>query len=494
MFSLLTTTAPNPAVDYVQLYRLRLVSRQWLGLIDGTPELWTYISNSFPQPIYTNALRKSSSIDLDVRCVNSPTALDFAGVVVPHAHRWRSLSIASDNTSIFLAFLDFPRSNLQHKLRTLIVSSDIGLSIGGVFCGPAPRLKCVSLAGVGSPQAWSRLPALHDLQSLALANLMMSPHLSELLDLIAASPGLQDLRLNTDIPNYNVSKRQSILLPQLTRFSISQCISQVTFHLLDRLVLPSCTTNFAVDVAFYQNYELLGVIANHLFNIEDHGARLQTLHLYARGVGPELALGIELQAGSTSIRLTLRNVIFDATRPRLHIEMDMLAMVRHLLCSFKPSIRSRTTILEISQTEGWDLGYLLHPATVEFPAITSLRTDTIQADVLRNYLAVPVVVNDAGRRMWMLPRVTEIRIAGCSGSSAWSVDSVCEIVHARRALLPYVQPIRSLHLRRGCVTTGALEWLKGRTEVKRDGVRVWDPATQSRARVTRQSDPWFSAL
>ncbi|KAG8989500.1 hypothetical protein FRB90_002210 [Tulasnella sp. 427] len=97
------------------LSRLRSISSRWFRIIDDTQTLWAATSCLDPEEHVKLALDKSTGVLLDVYCIccHAKEAYDYASLLLPHAHRWKSLEVKPDKANNIAPLLSAQTPNLR---------------------------------------------------------------------------------------------------------------------------------------------------------------------------------------------------------------------------------------------------------------------------------------------------------------------------------------------------------------------------------------------
>ena len=232
------------------------VTRHWRDVAISVPRLWTSIivSPIAPAGMLAAYLQRSRSFPIDLTCDLEPNPPDDDSqnehviglwkMVVPHAARWRRLSIevncisliVDSISALFVPFLE----RLEITSRT-----EISRETFSIFRGGAPALKSLLFVGVTLN---SCRPPLDSLTYLTLSESRSYILYSQFLDILAALPCLEDLGLFgsivTDWPVYPTIK---IELPALATFRLANPPT------------PMCSPFFTIVAPTLRSLSLYGI-------------------------------------------------------------------------------------------------------------------------------------------------------------------------------------------------------------------------------------------
>ncbi|KAG8920115.1 hypothetical protein FRC01_000912 [Tulasnella sp. 417] len=221
--------------DVAEIYRLRLVSKSWKELIEGTPRLWTYVSPKYPLVVVRDCLRWSKNHPLQISIVETwsypmEALIDFLQLLQPQSHRWKTLSYANlggrnlDRIRV-RRFLESPAPMLQRL--DVCLSEFVGEPWVNLAGGMTKRLKHLSLH-TASLLECSDL--LYDLETLGLDNVDIA---------------LRSFDLWNFAPNQSSATASAIPSLDLVANSLEEVIIQVLDPriitlILSQVSMPSC--------------------------------------------------------------------------------------------------------------------------------------------------------------------------------------------------------------------------------------------------------------
>ncbi|KIO30665.1 glycoside hydrolase family 5 protein [Tulasnella calospora MUT 4182] len=201
--------------DMEELYRLRLLSKSWKELIEGTPTLWTHISAHYPAAVVRDCLKWSKTHLLRIKILYmwgypAEPLIELLQLLQPHSHRWKALDYHNKGGP----YID--RKHSRHLLESpapMLESIYVNLSSFlleprvNLAGGRAEGLKHLTLQDAFLPQ-YSNL--LHDLETFSLTNMDAVP-VGEILNIFVKSPALRRFELLV------VAQRTKATQPSLPR-------------------------------------------------------------------------------------------------------------------------------------------------------------------------------------------------------------------------------------------------------------------------------------
>ncbi|KAG8929974.1 hypothetical protein FRC01_003451 [Tulasnella sp. 417] len=232
--------AASPWGDYQPLFCLRAVCKDWMEIIDSTPDLWRAIKSifhpEFQAMILRNSRKRTLFVTYDERLwTTDPSGEEkmeaFASLMRPTADRWRELKyypVWNSKSAGWMLSLPF------HNLHRLDVQGD-GL-IAHRQPLDAPKLQTLAVTH-GSLQ-WRSFSGL-----ISLILEQTDATLNDFVAVLQASPGLYYLSLKKtwlkleaeDPQDAAISK---ILLPKLHHLFVYRSSARSLSLLLDRIEAP----------------------------------------------------------------------------------------------------------------------------------------------------------------------------------------------------------------------------------------------------------------
>ncbi|KAG8960651.1 hypothetical protein FRC00_014457 [Tulasnella sp. 408] len=416
---------------YTQLFRSRMACKYWAEVIDSTPELWKFISNRFHPELQAMIIRNSGNQLLDMvydeTCwKGDPEKEDkmaaFAYLMKPSATRWRTLAYCqADDSEGDTWPLSLPLYNLKR------------IHIDGLaWSDERPTLDAPKLRYVDIRRCSVNLGSLSGLQILILE--FTSSTLNELMDILRASPGLQELSLNQMIleigteglPNPHMSK---IHLPQLRNLYISGALAESSSFLLDRIEAP----NLEIVNAFVDgpsdaavHTQLCEAAGRHLGAFPLPKKQKAQVTILIRG--SELSLAI----GERIINIYNPTWAWDGANGTQAILSSIYTAIDHL--------DSRTceevTILDIECQHDEETGECLRIAHSRFPRIDHILVEDERADdalvgsVVQHLSSVSQL---GSTEEWLLPKLAKLRLQLYVGSTSRAIGNrIVELVKRRK--------------------------------------------------------------
>lgn len=227
---------------YGQLTGLCLVCKDWADNIHSHPELWTHVDLSVSQELLRTVLLRSGGLPLDIK--GSVGSFSVAGRIRLEAHRWRSLTVSSNDGRIMDNFLAKPAPCLQ---QLTLLGPWKWVASANVFEGTAPKLEEVVLQSCAV--SW-KSPILSDLTKLTLHRISENcPHLDDLLDILAASPRLRDLKIGFTTIHISPSSSRRVTLPNLRSLNLGYISREPMMRILSSIDAPlSVNCDFFIRV------------------------------------------------------------------------------------------------------------------------------------------------------------------------------------------------------------------------------------------------------
>ncbi|KAG9024870.1 hypothetical protein FRB95_010952 [Tulasnella sp. JGI-2019a] len=229
--------------DYVKrLHTLAQVCSTWANIILQTPVLWSLVRFDalFGGTGWLTALRRSQPCRIEVECRLDPwgSPEPFWSTIKTHSHRWTSLMIDAPEGGERFEFAGVHAPFLEELS---IYMSGEQLDVGGANF---PNVSALALINVGL-QDWAS-GLLSGLRSLYLHlghTLVHPPSLEQFLDILAASPHLEDLRIHAmDSAVDSASIRWPlILLPELRNITIGNLPAIAVDAILQSIHAAQCS-------------------------------------------------------------------------------------------------------------------------------------------------------------------------------------------------------------------------------------------------------------
>lgn len=236
--------------DVAEIYRLRMVSKSWKGLIEDMPTLWTYVSTAYPTAVVRDCLRWSKNHFLRIKIsqilISSAEALiDRLQILQSHSHRWKTLEYYSTTggPDVYIHaknFLESPAPMLQSiyvNLSAFTPSVRVNLAGGG-----AEGLKHLTLKDGLLPRSSNLLHGLETLRILLEGTVPAK----DILNIFFKSPGLRCFELSCEgaegqiSPTALATRSLDTVAASLKEVIIHVTHPQITTHILSRISMPSC--------------------------------------------------------------------------------------------------------------------------------------------------------------------------------------------------------------------------------------------------------------
>ena len=272
----------------------------WREVALGDSSLWARISGvvtnkELASEMLVRARNAPLDVDIDLGGMSLP---DVFPMFAPHLSHIRELRL--HNLSIPLS--DSVRG-IYGREAPALEDFELGISVaspitfremGGatLFRGRAPRLRTFSLSQVLIP--WSLIPRgqLTQLKIVLFTEVSVADvskdNLNQLIDLLANSPGLEVLVLESCLPSQlsRFSHGRTIQLPHLSRLALAGSSSRI-MNLLKMLKLPSSTMLhfhcISETTPTYSDHQLLPVVSAHYQN--NYSIEFKTLSITVSDMG-----------------------------------------------------------------------------------------------------------------------------------------------------------------------------------------------------------------
>lgn len=246
------------------LYIVRQVAKQWQEVIDGTPSFWTIILSTLPLHVNNTTIMRSENLPLlvvyeYVTAPNEnhhPSPEQFLETVAHTRFRWSALSLDISDETCMPGYLEAPAPLLQ----TLVVSGPwddvVDTEPLELLGGQTSNLKYVSISDASFQ---CRMGLFTGLKALLLSRVRSNLTTSHIVDILRASPCLEELRVEGDIKTVIPQVSSSfIILSHLRSIEIECNGNDATDCILQRIRAPSCIS-FTVSVGignedYYQHF------------------------------------------------------------------------------------------------------------------------------------------------------------------------------------------------------------------------------------------------
>jgi hypothetical protein len=276
------------------------VCQLWRQVALGDSSLWARISGVVTNKELVSEMlvrARNAPLDIDIDLGGTPHP-DMFLIFAPHLSHTRelrlhSLSIPLSDSIRGIYGREAPA--LEHFELGVSVASPITFrELGGatLFRGRAPKLRTFSLSQVLIP--WSLIPRgqLTQLKIVLFTEVPVADvskdNLNQLIDLLANSPGLELLVLESCLPSQlgRFPYGRTIQLPLLSRLCLAGSSSRI-MNLLKMLKLPPSTMLhlhcISESTPTYNDHQLLPVVASHYQN--PHPIEFKTLSVTISNMG-----------------------------------------------------------------------------------------------------------------------------------------------------------------------------------------------------------------
>ncbi|KAG9047379.1 hypothetical protein FS837_002432 [Tulasnella sp. UAMH 9824] len=193
---LFTPQGQRPKSFVSTIIKLRAVSWSWRDLIGRTPSFWTHISPEDGSGFVSEALEMSDNTPLHIRHIGPYTdgrESQFLDKVLPHSHRWESVTIHRPNADAAARYFTVPAPTIKAILLSRLpggVPQPGGLARFGGGLEYLEELRIAWCPGVD----WGGLGCT---QLRVLEIVGESPlDMDAVLNILAANPSLEVLRLH----------------------------------------------------------------------------------------------------------------------------------------------------------------------------------------------------------------------------------------------------------------------------------------------------------
>ncbi|KAG8991381.1 hypothetical protein FRB94_012552, partial [Tulasnella sp. JGI-2019a] len=395
----LTLPSDRDSIKYYwgRLFKLRLVSKHWNGIIYETPSLWTRISSEyFNQENMTAALRSEdcplqvyySDGDFYVDRSQKVVFLNFASQL---AYRWQSAEfrLNSNNTISQLRSLVSLSAPSLEKLKIDCggLWGDLPMEEINIFDGGADRLRHVDLRDF--PIAWSS-QLLSRLETLKISGSKPrpGPSTSEIINVLRRCPELHTFKLSYKgeggirVSDAAPSEAEVVHLPALISFTLNLDNTNAIKRIISSIRIPACTCFhiFCHDPA------------SNIFSNE--ASHLASALVSAIQSAPEISLDsplIDISLGTYSPSEDLTWLIEHTAE-----STPWPPIVARIFCDDTLSFPQVAELLR------------------KIPLITKLML-LGDSDQYIAHLSYPILSH--GIHEWFLPNLRELRLEGCPGNT-----------------------------------------------------------------------------
>ena len=259
------------------------VCQLWRQVALGDSSLWARISGvvtnkELVSEMLVRARNAPLDIDIDLGGMSSPDVFVMFAPHLSHIRELRLHSLSMPLSDSVRGIYGQAAPALEHFELGVSVAAPITFrELGGatLFKGRAPKLRTFSLSQVLIP--WSLIPRgqLTQLKIVLFTEVPVSDiskdNLNQLIDLLANSPGLEVLVLESCLPSQlgRFPSNRTIQLPHLSRLCLAGSSSRIT-NLLKMLKLPSSTMLhlhcISESTLIYSDHHLLPVVSAHYQN------------------------------------------------------------------------------------------------------------------------------------------------------------------------------------------------------------------------------------
>lgn len=229
--------------------RILAVCRHWYTVACATPQLWRYIRVPGRREWVELCLVRSAQCTVDIHLANQYISAGSLDLILPHAHRIRSLywpdtvdAWLQGPTPFLLVNRAMPSLETLRIVRRLGPEGPETASRSGILTGRYPRLRSFTSKGAAILAERGSFP---NLRSLSLVScLLQGMTFATFVDFLSRMP-LQELFL------YDILKRLSVgssdrgprrSLPRLTKLALGDHPPHASSQFLSHLTLPSLAT------------------------------------------------------------------------------------------------------------------------------------------------------------------------------------------------------------------------------------------------------------
>ncbi|KAG9028274.1 hypothetical protein FRB95_006640 [Tulasnella sp. JGI-2019a] len=229
--------------QFSHLHKLAQVSVVWSQLVKGSPELFGFVTTSGTAEDAYRSLRLSKDGALDIHYhagSGKPWKAELLETLLCQTHRWRSIKLSMVPSTVVNGIL----AGATPKLSDIRIKQRVGIKeqirLGRETAGRLCHLTLEAVTVRWDPRS-VRGPKTLELDRIGAKG---RPSLSQLLEILRASDGIQVLRLAAesvaDAPK--LKEYIPIELPQLTTLSLTQLPLNTTYGLLRSVRIPNCST------------------------------------------------------------------------------------------------------------------------------------------------------------------------------------------------------------------------------------------------------------
>ncbi|KAG8899199.1 hypothetical protein FRB99_006873 [Tulasnella sp. 403] len=410
---------------YSALFALIGVSRDWATAIKSSPLFWTYTCSLDPNALTELVIKRSKDSPLRVKFVcdadnkDHPDSLQKATYVktlLSQSYRWHTLCVRTDDAEAISQLV----SGKSPQLNRLVIRAwvDENIVLQDFLGGATP--KVVDIDMYQASLVWEQY-RLSGLRKLELECVTVAPSISQLLDIIDTSPGLQELYIwgcgvpgslstaaNASAPQVRVL--ENLQLGNITPFSaINHILTRVTVHSNSILAME-----MSPAMSDETNLSILTCVRKHIASLtgESCPAILQLR-------STRDAFQMDYGSGCCDIR-----VIADDVAIPLPTE-ELVLLVQDLLRSLSTQRRAMPTALHLFNVPRQDIVSLL-PVLDEYLCVTELTME----DMLLGPIVELLSSSRPKSGRWLLPSLASLTLR--QADTARPVDPLLVLVEARR--------------------------------------------------------------
>lgn len=228
------------------LYTIRQVSKQWKGVVDGTPSFWAVVLSTLPPHVNDATIIRSATLPLTIvyeyigkrNIRGHPTPDTFLRTIAHTRSRWSALVLDIPNDGSIPGYLAAPAPLLQ----TLVVRSswpeDLDSEPPELLGGQTGNLRSVSISA--ALIRW-KMGLFSRLKALNLTEVRFNLTANHVVDFLQASPYLEELSIKGDLQVVtNQNNPPIITLSHLKSIDLGCGDIKATEYILQHIRAPSC--------------------------------------------------------------------------------------------------------------------------------------------------------------------------------------------------------------------------------------------------------------
>lgn len=226
------------------LYSIRLVSKQWQEIVDGTPNFWTVILSTFPSHVNAATIHRSAELPLAIvyeapmepNDDDHPSSEAFLQTIKETRLRWSVVVLDLYEEKSISGYIADPAPLLQTLVVRTTRDADLEVEQLEFLGGQTTNLRHVAISDASIQ--W-RIEGFTQLKSLRLTRMRHNLTASRIVDFLRASPCLEELCIEGVLEPSRQISSPIITLPLLRSIELECQDSNATDDILRNIRAPS---------------------------------------------------------------------------------------------------------------------------------------------------------------------------------------------------------------------------------------------------------------